>query len=58
MTRITYYPPTSKCAANNETCERCGAKPGEACSFHDTKVVAITKDIVVKLAKGDTDEQD
>lgn len=58
MGRITYYPPTSKCAANNETCERCGAKSGEACSFHDTKIVALTKDMVVRLAKGGIDEQD
>ena len=58
MTSITYYPspPTSKCADYRETCERCGAKPGEPCSFHDTKVVALTKDMVVRLAKGETDE--
>lgn len=58
MTRITYYPSTSKCAANNETCLHCGARPGKACTYHDTKIVPLTKDIVIKLATGETDEQD
>lgn len=58
MTRITYYPPTAKCAANNETCIHCGAKPGEACTYYDTKIVALTKDIVIRLPTGEVDEQD